>query len=309
MGHVTVQLELAAPAAASAQPVAAARRRARAHFDNPAGADLGRVAAEVAELTGDLGLGGHVRLDPHGVTLEIEGPAADVEDLLVLLRAEPDGWIDGGDLPPVGATEFAVLAVSAGRTSAAAHRGSDVALNVGQVIGLRGLRAPARLIDAEGRERPGCPIEGAARLLTAGRVLAAADRSRYRLYVDATWPAAVAIVAGAAGRARNGSRDGAVVALCPDLAWARRLGHVDERQGAALTSRRNPVLLIDPLASGPAADLAATGSKLALTLPGCALTHLLAEAVGRPLAFVDLAPLPGCTTPVPPAEALLIPST
>lgn len=224
------------------------------------------------------------------------------------------GWSEGGELPPLGAGEFAVLAVSARRTALAAHRGSDVALCESCVAalfdpadprhgdpfaGCVGCRrgqdsqagAAARslgLRDAAGREFPGGALSGANTLLMAGRIVAVRLPDRYRLYADATRPAAV----GAIGALTDRVRDGRLVALCPDLEWARRLAVLSPAEAEALASRRNPVLLVEPLGGGPAADLTPPDSLLALMLPGCGLTHLLARAAGRPLAFVDLAPWP-----------------
>lgn len=276
-----------------------------------------RAVTKVTTVAAGLGLGGFVRTDRHGATLELEGPAEVLGDLVELLgRTENGPWVGGGELPPLGATEFAVLAVSARRTAAAAHRGSDVALCPECVAGLTdpddpryrdpfagcplcqrsdagsetgvetaGARASRvlRLRDATGAETDGEPVAGAATLLLAGRIVAVRDPSRYRLLGDATRPAVVATLAALAGQAR-GRR---VVALCPDPEWVRRLAVVDDTDLVSLAGRRNPVLLVEPQPAGPAADLARTDPLLAVTLPGCALTHLLTGAVGRPLAYLD----------------------
>lgn len=296
MGRVTVQLE--SEPTAPARPESR-RRRARLHLD--AGpADAGRAAAEAADLATELGLGGYVRPDSHGVTVEVEGPAALVEEFGQLIRTDPRGWTDGGEVPPLGAGEFAVLAVSARRTAATAHRGSDIGLDGADVAAAD--RGGLRLRDPEGRELAGDPVAGAIALLGSGRIVASASPHRYRLYADATRPAAVAAIAAVTSQIR----DGQVVALCPDLEWARRLARLDERQAAVLVSPRNPVLLVEPQPIGPAVDLAPPDSLLAVTLPGCALTHLLAAAAGRPLAFVDLPPAGTGRAVLPPANALLV---
>lgn len=309
------------------------RRRARVHLETPPPAVLPGVVGTVTGLATELGLGGFVRTDAHGVTVEVEGPADEVAAFLEeiglgLVGIEPGLiWDEGGELPPLGATEFAVLAVSARRTAAAAHRGSDVALCEACV---RALFDPAdprhgdpflrcagcrrdgpepvgerslRLLDARGTDFPGDPLAGAGTLLMAGRIVAVRLPDRYRLYADATRPAAVAAIGALTDRVRDGRR----VALCPDIGWAGRLAVLSDAEIEALSSRRNPVLLVEPLSGGPADDLTPPHSLLALTLPGCALTHLLARGAGRPLAFVDLPPWPANvpSVAVPPAIGVL----
>jgi hydrogenase maturation protein HypF len=321
---VTAQLDLAAPT--SPTGIDPGRRRARAQLDNGGPIAVHAVVTSVTDLAGELGLGGFVRTDPHGVTVEVEGRAGAVAAFLARISAGPFGacWTPGGELAPMGAGEFAVLAVSARRTAAAAHRGFDVSLCAacvevlfdrahprfldptigcpgcrrGDTAGLDGeQRSELRLIDPAGRDIEGNPLKSAmALLLIAGRILATRDAQRTRLYADATRPAAVAALAALtdqAGEAR-------LVALCPDVAWVRRLALLDEAEAAALTSRRGPVLLVEPHPVGPARDLTPPNGLLAVTLPGCGMTHLMARAAARPLAYLDLPEVAG-TEPIGPS--------
>ncbi|GAA0613182.1 hypothetical protein GCM10009547_13840 [Sporichthya brevicatena] len=290
----------------------ATARRTRVHLDEAGPLPMRGVLAAVADSAAALGLGGFARTDTYGLTVEIEGPAEQVAHFLSRIAGGPLGvcWSPGGELAPLGATEFAVLAVSAQRTAATAHRGSDVALCPTCVDALfdktsprfldptvgcpacrrdesgavsAATRSELRLTDPAGVPIAGVPLRSAmALLLVGGRILATQDASRTRLYADATRPAAVAALTGVAA-----ATTGSVVALCPDLEWARRLAVVDEDEAAALTSRRNPVLLLEPHPVGPARDLTPAGGPLPVTLPGCGLTHLLTRAAARPLACLD----------------------
>ncbi|MBA3745703.1 acylphosphatase, partial [Sporichthya sp.] len=89
MGSVTAQLDLAAPApATTAGP---GRRRTRAHLDNGGPIAAPAVVCAVTDLAVELGLGGFVRTDPHGVTVEVEGRAAVVAAFLARISAGPFG--------------------------------------------------------------------------------------------------------------------------------------------------------------------------------------------------------------------------
>lgn len=320
-----MQLDREAPA--RTVEVAGSCRRARVHLEAPLPVVGHRAVVEITELATRLELGGYVRTDAHGVTAEIEGPADAVADVLAVIRTQPGAaWIEGGELPPLGTNEFAVLAVSARRTALAAHRGSDVALcgacvaalfdpadphhgdPFGGCVGCRRGQdspgaGPLRLRDSSGAEFDGDPLAAAITLLMGGRIVAVRLPDRYRLYADATRPAAVAAISVLTDRMRAGR----VVALCPDLEWAGRLAVLCPAEVEALRSRRNPVLLVEPVAGGPAADLTPPDSLLAITLPGCGLTHRLARAAARPLAFVDLPPWPAefASTAVAPASGVL----
>ena len=323
---MTAPFDLAAPG--PAPELDAGRRRARIHLDDAGPFPVHGVVSAVAESAARLGLGGFARTDPHGLTVEVEGRAAAVTHFLGRLAGGPLAacWTPGGELAPLGASEFAVLAVSAQRTAATAHRGSDVGLCAACVETLfdrtsprfldpaigcpacrrgeeSGLRCALRLVDAGGSDIEGNPLKSAmALLLVGGRVLATRDARRLRLYADATRPAAV----GALATVTDRSTEGRLVVLCPDVEWARRLALVDDAEAAALSSRRNPVLLVEPLPVGPARDLTPPGSPLAVTLPGCGMTHLMARAAARPLAYLDLPPVVGtaATDAVPPAMGL-----
>ena len=284
------------------------RRRARAYLDDAAPEVTPVVVATATDLAAELGLGGFVRTDPHGITVEIEGRAGSVTEFLRRISAGPSGacWSYAGELAPLGAAEFAVLAVPALRTAAAAHRGTDVALCAACVevlfdrTHLRFLdptigcpacrrdgqdrRSELRLVGVDGRPIEGNPLKGAmALLLVRGRIVATRDALRTRFFADATRPAAVAALKAMTAR----TPESRLVVLCPDLEWARRLAVVDEAEAAALASRRNPVLLLEPLPVGPARELAPPEAQLPVTLPGCGMTHLMARAAGRPLAYLD----------------------
>lgn len=287
------------------------RRRARVHLDDAGPTVAPGAVGTTTDLAAELNLAGFVRTDPHGLTVEVEGRAGSVTEFLQRLSAAPYGacWSSGGELAPLGAAEFAVLAVSARRTAATAHRGTDVALCAACVevlfdrthrrfldptIGCPACRrngeerrSELRLIGVDGRPIEGNPLQSAmALLLVGGRIVATRDPLRTRFFADATRPAAVA----ALGAMRVRAPERRMVVLCPDVEWARRLAVVDEAEATALTSCRNPVLLLEPLPVGPARELAPPDAPLPVTLPGCGMTHLMARAAARPLAYLDLPP-------------------
>jgi hypothetical protein len=47
-------------------------------------------------------------------------------------------------------------------------------------------------------------------------------------------------------------------------------------------------VLVEPHPVGPALDLTPPDALLALTLPGCGMTHVMARLAARPLAYLDL---------------------
>jgi hydrogenase maturation factor HypF (carbamoyltransferase family) len=320
MGPVTAHLGVSVPAQVAGPETR--RRRARVHLDGGGPAVVPVALGATTDLAAELGLGGFVRADPHGLTVEVEGGSVSVTEFLRRISAGPHGpcWSSGGELAPLGAPEFAVLAVSARRTAAAAHRGTDVALCAACVVvlfdraHLRFLdptigcpacrpdggegRSKLRLVGVDGRPIEGNPLKSAmALLLVGGRIVATRDALRTRFFADATRPAAVAALAAMTAR----TPESRMVVLCPDVEWARRLAVVDEAEAAALTSRRNPVLLLEPLPVGPARELAPPDSQLPVTLPGCGMTHLMARAAARPLAYLDLPAVvgaePGASAP------------
>jgi hydrogenase maturation protein HypF len=80
----------------------------------------------VARLAGDTTLSGFVGNDPHGVFIEVEGPAAAIETFVSRLRAEPPplariAALDSAAIPVTGAVGFAIVASRLGS-------GQDVAI-------------------------------------------------------------------------------------------------------------------------------------------------------------------------------------
>lgn len=296
MGPVTVHLE------------PETLRRARVDLDGS-----GRIAdratvSDVAEAAIEYGLTGFLRTGPNGTSVEIEGTAASITSFLQRIAASGLRWSSAGELEPVGGTEFAVLVLPAARRpSAPTSAPADVALCPACVEALfdrgharfldptigcancRGdvreaARSALRLVDPANRDIEGNPLKSAMTiLLLGGRILATRDGKRVRLYADATRPAAVAALLGAMR-----TTEGRLVALCPDLEWAHRLAVLDEAATVALASPANPAVSADPQPVGPALDLTSSDGKVAVTLPGDGMTHLMARAAARPLAYLDL---------------------
>jgi hydrogenase maturation protein HypF len=141
-----------------------------------------------------------------------------------------------------------------------------------------------RLIDREGRDVPGDPVERAGALLRDGIVLAVKGLGGYHLAVDARdEPAAAAL------RSRKHRADKPFAVMAAGAAEARELCEVGPVAEALLTSRRRPVVLLgartEPV-GGPLAPSVAPGTRqLGLMLPYTPLHHLLLAAVAGPIVL------------------------
>ena len=129
------------------------------------------------------------------------------------------------------------------------------------------------------------PIEQAAALLLAGKILAVKGLGGYHLACDATNDAAVAEL-----RRRKARDDKPFAVMAPALADARRLCVLTPEAEEVLTSVRRPIVLAPKRAEPPihlAAGVAPNLPELGLMLPYTPLHVLLMEAVGRPLVMTS----------------------
>jgi hydrogenase maturation protein HypF len=134
-----------------------------------------------------------------------------------------------------------------------------------------------RLVDGDRGAADADPIEGAARSLLAGRVVAVKGLGGYHLAVDATDEAATARL-----RARKHREDRPFAVLVADVDAAASLCALDEAERALLTSSARPIVLARRHDDAPVAPSVAPGTReLGLLLPYTPLHHLLCAAVDR----------------------------
>ncbi len=131
----------------------------------------------------------------------------------------------------------------------------------------------------------GDALEGAARALEAGQVVAVKGLGGYHLAVDATSAAAVSEL-----RRRKHRDDKPFAVMVADLAAARSLCVLSPEAEVALSSPRRPIVLAprrtDP--PGAVAEGVAPGlPELGLMLPYTPLHHLLLARVGRPMVMTS----------------------
>jgi hydrogenase maturation protein HypF len=129
----------------------------------------------------------------------------------------------------------------------------------------------------------GDPIEAAAGLLAAGRVLAVKGLGGYHLAADAGCETAVAAL-----RSRKLRADKPFAVMVADLPAARRLALLDQAAERLLTDQRAPIVLVPRRPDAPiAAAVAPRTAELGLYLPYTPLHRLLADALGRPFVLTS----------------------
>jgi hydrogenase maturation protein HypF len=140
-----------------------------------------------------------------------------------------------------------------------------------------------RLLGADGSERGGDPIAGAAVLLDAGAVLAVKGIGGFHVAADATNEAAVAGL-----RSRKHRADKPFAVLVPDLDAAHRLCVLAPAAEAVLSGARRPIVLLPRRADAAVAAAVAPGNaSLGLVLPYTPLHALLAAELGRPFVLTS----------------------
>ncbi|GAA3467175.1 carbamoyltransferase HypF [Nonomuraea roseola] len=140
-----------------------------------------------------------------------------------------------------------------------------------------------RLLDSGGEEIAGDPVEGTARLLGRGGVLAVKGLGGYHLAAVAACADAVTAL-----RERKHREDKPFAVMVPDLEAARRLCDVDAAEEALLTSRARPIVLLRRRADAEVAPLVAPGNRwLGLMLPYTPLHHLLLGRLGTPIVLTS----------------------
>jgi hydrogenase maturation protein HypF len=142
-----------------------------------------------------------------------------------------------------------------------------------------------RLVDRDAHPLGPDAIEGAAKRLRAGGIVALKGLGGYQLACDATDEDAVAEL-----RRRKRRPHKPLAVMMADLAAAHRIAHLDDGDVALLTSVAAPIVLVRTRARGPgglAPSIAPGHLRVGLLLPTTPLHHLLLAAAGRPLVMTS----------------------
>jgi hydrogenase maturation protein HypF len=140
-----------------------------------------------------------------------------------------------------------------------------------------------RLIDRSGDELAGDPIDGAAHLLAAGRIVAVKGLGGYHLAAAAANKAAVSAL-----RSRKHREDKPFAVMTADIGEARRLAFIDEVEERLLCGARRPIVLLRRRPDAPLAAAVAPANRfVGLMLPYTPLHHLLCDSLGEPLVLTS----------------------
>ena len=121
-------------------------------------------------------------------------------------------------------------------------------------------------------------IETASQLLQEGKILAVKGVGGYHLMCDATNERAVAKLR---ERKRRPTKPFAV--MVRDMAMARELGEINDKEEALLISKERPIVIVGMRSPGPMHNIAPNLSRIGLFLPYTPLHLLLLEKQKRPL--------------------------
>ena len=127
------------------------------------------------------------------------------------------------------------------------------------------------------------PLQAAAELLLAGRIVAMRGLGGFHLAVDATDDQAVARL-----RAKKNREAKPFAVMVRTLADARKLADVAAAEAGLLTSRERPIVLLRRRADSGLAHWIAPGlDTVGVMLAYTPLQHLLCDVVGRPLVMTS----------------------
>jgi hydrogenase maturation protein HypF len=139
------------------------------------------------------------------------------------------------------------------------------------------------LLDARGARLADDPVEGAAALIRAGRIVAVKGLGGYHLAADAASATAVAAL-----RRRKHREEKPFAVMAPDLAAVRRLVAPSPDAERLLTSPRRPIVLLPRRPDAPVAPATAPGNRhLGVMLPYTPVHHLLARALAAPVVLTS----------------------
>ncbi|WP_214413705.1 carbamoyltransferase HypF [Sphaerisporangium fuscum] len=140
-----------------------------------------------------------------------------------------------------------------------------------------------RLVGGSQREISGNPLEGAARVLARGGVLAVKGVGGYHLAVRADLEAAVAAL-----RGRKHREDRPFAVMVADVTAARLLCRVGAEAERLLGGRRRPIVLLPRRPDAGVAPSVAPGARtLGIMLPYSPVHHLLLRRVPQPIVLTS----------------------
>ena len=140
-----------------------------------------------------------------------------------------------------------------------------------------------RLVTRTGEELPGDPIEVAAELLRAGRIVAVKGLGGYHLAALASDEEAVGEL-----RSRKHREEKPFAVMVRDLMAARELVKVSAAAECVLAGQRRPIVLLPRRAGAALADSVAPGNvQLGVMLPYTPLHHLLARRLRAPFVLTS----------------------
>ena len=140
-----------------------------------------------------------------------------------------------------------------------------------------------RLLDRDGTEVAGDPVERTAALLADGAVVAVKGLGGYHLAADARHADACRKL-----RDRKHREDKPFAVMVRDLDAARRLCRVSDVEAGLLTSAARPIVLVERRDDDPIAPAVGPGNRsLGVLLPYTPLHHLLLGAHGGPIVLTS----------------------
>ncbi|HEY2774979.1 MAG TPA: carbamoyltransferase HypF [Candidatus Binatia bacterium] len=139
------------------------------------------------------------------------------------------------------------------------------------------------LVDNRGFPVAGDPIEAAAELLAAGRIVAIKGLGGYHLACDASSQLAVERL-----RQRKHRYAKPLAVMAPSLEAARSLAPIGPVESDLLESAAHPIVLLDKALDAPLADAIAPASRMVgVMLPYTPLHELLLQRTGRTLVMTS----------------------
>ncbi|MFP5298654.1 MAG: carbamoyltransferase HypF, partial [Actinomycetota bacterium] len=140
-----------------------------------------------------------------------------------------------------------------------------------------------QLLDATGRAVEGDPIEGTARLLREGSIVAIKGIGGFHLACDALDRAAVSRL-----RERKHREEKPLAVMVRDLLAAASIAEIGEVESGVLGSFAAPIVLLPKVAASPLADEVAPGAgHVGVMLPYSPLHHLLMAELDGPIVLTS----------------------
>ena len=140
-----------------------------------------------------------------------------------------------------------------------------------------------RLIDREGGEISGDPVEATAGCLRDGAIVAVKGLGGYHLAADAASETAIAAL-----RGRKHREEKPFAVMTASLEAASAIAEIDRDEARVLAGPRRPIVLLRRRPDARLASSVAPGNRrVGVLLPYTPLHHLLARAFGRPFVLTS----------------------